>query len=222
MTARQKRPYASELRLRHAEQTRMRVVTAAADLFARRGYAAATMPMIAELAGVSTETVQAYGPKPRLLRAAVDLVSFGGGRDQPVIETEMGQQLLAARTPLEAAAAAAEILTAANQAAHGVWLAFTEAARHDDVIAAELQMLISSVRVQNEQVLAAWRQLGWLRDDAPFDELVDRATMIGAVELYDRYVRLGEGTVERYRELVVGLLMTSVLRVGHDQQGRPG
>ncbi len=212
MMSKQKRRYTSELRLRQAELTRTRIVGAAADLFARRGYAAATMPMIARLAGVSTETVQAYGPKAHLLRAAVDLVSFGGGRDQPVIETEMGQQLLAARTPLEAAVAAAEILATANRSAHGVWLAFMEAARHDDVIADELRALVSSIRAQNEQVLGAWRQLGWLRDDAPFNELVDRATMIGAVELYDRYVRLGEGTVERYRALVVGLFMSSVLR----------
>lgn len=212
MVSKPKRRYSSELRLQQAEQTRTRVVRAAADLFARWGYAAATMPMIAELAGVSTETVQVYGPKAHLLRAAVDLVSFGGGRDQPVIETEMGQQLFAARTPLEAAVAAAEILELANRSAHGVWLAFMEAARHDDAIADELHALIASIRAQNEQVLGAWQQLGWLRDDAPFDELVDRATMIGAVELYDRYVRLGEGTVERYRALLVGLFMASVLR----------
>lgn len=208
----QKRRYTSELRVRQAEETRARVVKAAADLFARRGYSAATLPMIAELAGVSTETVQAYGPKAQLLRAAVDYATSGGDRHTEVVGSEWTQHLLDARSPLETAVQVAEMLAYSNESAHGVWLAFVEAARHDDAIADELHTFISSIRAQGEVMLNAWRERGWLRDDAPFDQLVDRAVMIGAVELFDRYVRLGDGSIEGYRNLVVGLFMASVLR----------
>ncbi|MBB3035714.1 helix-turn-helix domain-containing protein [Hoyosella altamirensis] len=211
MSAKPTRPYTSRLRREQAEQTRVRVVQAAAELFGRSGYAATTLPKIAERAGVSTETVQNYGPKPELLRAAIDLVSFAGGRDQPVLETELGLQLLAARTPHEAAQVAAEVLTAVNQAGHGLWQAFAEAARHDAALAAELRALTASIREQNALVIRMWHAKGWLRDDTPLEELTDRTTLIGAVELYDRFVGQGGGTVDRYRALIAGLLAASVL-----------
>lgn len=214
MTAKPKRRYTSALRRQQAEQTRVRIVQAAADLFALSGYAATTLPMIAERAGVSTETVQNHGPKSQFLRAAIDLVSFAGGRDQPVLETDHGRRLLAASTPREAASAAAEVLTAVNRAGHGVWLAFVEAAHHDEGLAAELRELVDSIRRQNALMLGVWRTRGWLRDDVGFDDLVDRAAMLGAVELYDRFVRIGGGTVERYRELIAGLLAESVFAAG--------
>lgn len=214
MTAKPKRRYTSALRRQQAEQTRVRIVQAAAELFALSGYAATTLPMIAERAGVSTETVQNHGPKSQFLRAAIDLVSFAGGRDQPVLETDHGRRLLAASTPREAASAAAEVLTAVNRAGHGVWLAFVEAAHHDEGLAAELRELVDSIRRQNALMLGVWRTRGWLRDDVGFDDLVDRAAMLGAVELYDRFVRIGGGTVERYRELIAGLLAESLFAAG--------
>lgn len=211
MTSR-KRSYNSELRARQAEDTRRRVVRAAAQLFSERGYAATTMPRIAATAGVSTETVQSYGPKSNLLRAATDLMSFGGARDQPITETELGQPLLQARTPREAASAIAELLAQANKSVDGLWLAFLEAARHDPVIADELRALVESIRAQNEAVLRGWQPLGWLQPDVPLDELVNRAVLIGAVELYDRHVRLSGQTFESYRSLIEGLLLAAVLK----------
>lgn len=81
------RRYSSELRAKQAEATRDKVVSAAVGLFAERGYAASTMPEIARRAGVSTETVQANGPKLALLREAINLVSFGGTTDTDVRAT---------------------------------------------------------------------------------------------------------------------------------------
>jgi AcrR family transcriptional regulator len=51
------RAYRSELRQRQAEETRLRVVAAAAALFADLGYARTTLAKIAAAAGVSAETV---------------------------------------------------------------------------------------------------------------------------------------------------------------------
>ncbi len=76
----QTRRYRSELRRQQAEQTRERIVAAAAELFAAEGYARTTLAKIAAAAGVSTETVQTHGPKAALMVAAVEYVDVRGLR----------------------------------------------------------------------------------------------------------------------------------------------
>lgn len=68
-----KRPYRSDLRASQAAQTRVRVLTAAAAEFARRGYGGTSIPSIATAAGVSPETVKMQGSKHELLLAAFEL-----------------------------------------------------------------------------------------------------------------------------------------------------
>jgi AcrR family transcriptional regulator len=205
------RPYVSELRRQQAAATRERVVAAAAELFADRGYAATTMPAVARRAGVSTETVQNHGPKVELLRAAIAAASFGGRPGGPVVETELGRRLLSAATPAEAAAVSAEVLAVVNEGAHGVWMAFSEAARSDPRLESELRRLTAEVAEQNTAVLERWRQLGWLRTDLPFATLVTRSTAIGAIELWDRVVRLDRHSRDEYCELVAGLLLDALI-----------
>ncbi len=108
------RPYSSRLRAEQAAATRTRVVAAAAELFAARGYAGTSMPEIARQAGVSTETVQSHGPKSALLRDAIDAFAFGAERDADARDTELGARMLAARTGPEAAGIAADVLTQVN------------------------------------------------------------------------------------------------------------
>lgn len=71
------RPYRSTLRQEHAEQTRRRILEAAAEVFSSRGYASASLADIAAAAGVSVESVKVHGPKRALLLAAFEL-TFGG------------------------------------------------------------------------------------------------------------------------------------------------
>jgi AcrR family transcriptional regulator len=204
------RTYVSELRQQQATATRERVVGAAAELFAEKGYAGTTMPAIARRAGVSTETVQNHGPKVELLRAAIAAVTFGAGPGAAVVDTELGAQLLNASSPQEAARVSAEVLAAVNERAYGVWLAFSEAARSDPVLEAELRRLTGEVATQNEAVLEQWGRRGWLRTDLPISSLVLRAVAIGSVELWDRVVRLDGHGREEYQELVAGLLLDAL------------
>ena len=69
ITAKAARSYRSELRQQQAESTRLRILDAAAELFADAGYARTTLAKIAAAAGVSAETVQGQGPKAALLIA---------------------------------------------------------------------------------------------------------------------------------------------------------
>ncbi len=60
-----RRSYHSPLRKQEAANTRARVLDAAAELFGRDGYALTSMQAIAELAGVSVQTVNLAARTPR-------------------------------------------------------------------------------------------------------------------------------------------------------------
>src|SRR5688500_7404458 len=70
------RRYDSSLRSRQADETRRRIVEAAARLFVRDGYAATSIAAIAEEAGVAVPTVYAsLRSKAHILRAVVALAA---------------------------------------------------------------------------------------------------------------------------------------------------
>lgn len=205
------RRYSSELRAQQAAATRERVVGAAAALFAERGYSATTMPEIARRAGVSTETVQANGPKQALLRAAINASTFGGDDDTDASETELGAVMLSVSSGREAAAVTAGVLAGINASVHGLWLSFSEAARHDDEMADALRGLAARIRVQNTTMMSEWERRGYVRDDIPFADLVDRAVLVGSVELYDRAVRIDGMSPSAYTETLAALLSELLL-----------
>ncbi|MFT4166047.1 MAG: helix-turn-helix domain-containing protein [Microlunatus sp.] len=202
------RTYVSELRQEQAAATRERVIQAAAELFAEKGYAGTTMPAIARRARVSTETVQNHGPKVQLLRAAIAAVSFGGTPGAPVADTELGRQLVAdVDTPEAAARAGAEVIATVNQGSHGVWMAFSEASRSDPRLADELRTLTEEIAVQTGLTLQDWERRGWLRTDLSREALVQRTTMMASVELWDRVVRAEGRSRAEYVELLAGMLL---------------
>jgi AcrR family transcriptional regulator len=204
----QERPrrYTSRLREQQAAATRERIVRAAAELFAANGYAATSMPQIARAAEVSTETVQAHGPKIRLLHATIDALSFAAGDEGHILESERGAEFRAAHTPEEAAQISARILTAVNHNTHGLWLALSEAARSDENLAASFRTLTERMRSENLAVTRFWRKRGWLRPDVSDEELTRWSGVIVSVEVYDRVVRIEGATEDEYRTLIARLL----------------
>lgn len=73
-----KRQYASELRSRSADATKVRVLNAAKELFASHGIDGVTIARIAERAGVAVATVYAlYKSKEGILRALMRTALFG-------------------------------------------------------------------------------------------------------------------------------------------------
>lgn len=204
------RRYTSALRAQQAAETRLRVLDAARTLFSERGYTATTMPEIARRAGVSTETVQTHGPKIALLTAALDAFSFGAAEGTDARDTDRGRELLSARSAGEAARLTAEVLADVNAETQGLWLAFSEAARGDEGVAERFRSYVAGVRAQNAGLVQEWADRGYLRTDVPADELVDRAVLIGSVELYDRAVRLGGATRDGYVRTVAALFLDAL------------
>jgi AcrR family transcriptional regulator len=88
------RRYHAPRRIEQAAATRDAIITAAARLFAERGYAATTMAAIAEEARVTPKSVYALAEKPKLLLLAVDRAIVGDDEPVPVAERSQIQPLL--------------------------------------------------------------------------------------------------------------------------------
>ena len=79
-----RRPYDSSDRQQQAQRTRRSVIDSAHRLFLERGFAATTMPAVAQAAGVSVQTVyKAFGTKTGLAKAVFDVAMAGD--DEPVV-----------------------------------------------------------------------------------------------------------------------------------------
>lgn len=86
--ARPRRKYDGARRRQQAQETRARVVAAATRVFLERGYAGATIPLIASEAGVALQTVYRAAPsKADLLQSAV-LAAVAGGTDRSDVPVE--------------------------------------------------------------------------------------------------------------------------------------
>ncbi len=93
--SRKKRSYRSPRREEQARETRQRIVAAAERLFASHGYAATTLPSVAQEAGVSPATITvAFGTKPALLDALIKSTARGDEAPEPLAQRSWWQEML--------------------------------------------------------------------------------------------------------------------------------
>jgi AcrR family transcriptional regulator len=126
-----KRRYDSTRRAQQAAQTRADVVAAAIEVFSERGWTGTTLTAVAEVAGVSVETIRnGFGSKAGLLRAAMDSAVVGDVEPVPFVERPEFAAL--GQGPLdERIARGMALVTEIHGRSARVWLALVEAARAD-------------------------------------------------------------------------------------------
>jgi len=206
------RAYRSELRQRQAQETRLRVVAAAAELFAECGYARTTLAKIAAAAGVSVETVQAQGSKAALMIAGVEFAAFGITGDQSVLQLDVGRRFVA----ITDRDAAVDFIVAEQSAIHersaGATRALYGAAADDPELDGYLGELIAGVGRQVRRILEVCAERGWLRDDVAFDSLVETAVVLSSMETYLRMVHRDGWDLDAYRTWLRRMLGEAVLR----------
>ena len=190
----------------------MRVVAAAAALFAEHGYARTTLAKIAAEAGVSPETVQAHGPKAALMVAAVEYAAFGITGDQSVLDLELGQRFVAITDRDEAVDFLVAEQTEIHMRAARATLALIGGAAADPELDGYLAALVAGVGRQVRRMLEVARERGWVRDDIPFDELVETAAVISSIETYVRMVHRDGWSVDGYRVWLRRMLDEAILR----------
>jgi AcrR family transcriptional regulator len=193
------RTYRSQLRQQQAEQTRSRVVAAAAELFAADGYARTTLAKIAAAAGVSAETVQGQGPKAALLIAAAEFAGVGVSDEENILNLDVGRQLIAIDDAREALDFVVSVVTDVHTRTARLAPALFGGANSDPELDRYLDDFIAGINGQVRRVLDIFRDRGWLRDDVPFDELVETAAVVCSVETYLRITQRDGWSAEAYR-----------------------
>jgi AcrR family transcriptional regulator len=95
-----RRPYDASRRRVQARANRAAVLAAARRRFLDDGYAATTLGAVAAEAGVSVETIyKAFGNKPGLLKAVVDVAIVGDDEPVPMMDREFVQRNIAEPDP---------------------------------------------------------------------------------------------------------------------------
>lgn len=101
-SVKRRRCYDSSNRARQAQETRRRIVEAAALLFVRGGYSATSINAIAEQAGVAVPTVYAsLRSKANILRAVVELTVRGDDEAAPLVSRRRWQEIERQQDPRE-------------------------------------------------------------------------------------------------------------------------
>ena len=213
----QTRTYRSQLRQQQAEQTRSRVVAAAAELFAADGYARTTLAKIAAAAGVSAETVQGQGPKAALLIAAAEFVGVGVSDEENILNLDVGRQLIAIDDPREALDFVVSVVTDVHTRTAKLAPALFGGANSDPELDRYLDDFIAGINGQVRRVLDIFGNRGWLRDDVPFDELVETAAVVCSVETYLRITQRDGWSPDAYRAWCRRMLAETVFGGAADQ-----
>ncbi|KON73417.1 hypothetical protein M768_10775 [Cellulosimicrobium cellulans F16] len=192
------RAYTSDLRAEQAARTRERVVRAAAQELAERGYERTTLARVAERAGVSLETVKAHGPKRALLLAAFELTFAGSEGRESLGERPEGRSVAGTTDPEEFLDGLVALVAAANARVAGLWSAFTSAARSDEAVAAELDALLGRRRADLRASVDVLVAHGF-RPNTAREEAAEALSYLLAPEGWSHFVEGAGWSDERYR-----------------------
>ncbi|MDT5105107.1 MAG: hypothetical protein QOI25_2620 [Mycobacterium sp.] len=209
---REGRTYRSEWRQQQAEQTRSRVVAAAAELFANDGYARTTLAKIADAAGVSPETVQGHGPKAALMISAMQHAAFGVTGEEDILALDLGRRFLAIDDCDEAMDYLVAAQTDVHERSARVMMALIGAAASDPELDRYLDDVFAGINQQIRRILTVCGDRGWLRDDLSFDEMVETAAVLSSVDSYLRITERDGWSVTAYRAWSRRMLAETIVR----------
>ncbi|MGO9876773.1 MAG: TetR/AcrR family transcriptional regulator [Acidimicrobiia bacterium] len=170
--------YHSPLRARQAAQTREAIIGAAITLFAGRGWAATTLPMVASEAGTAVDTIYStFGSKSELLMAAVDVAIVGDDEAAPMVDRP-DFALLGKGRQHERLRAGVHFTLGVYERSVPILKALQEAAASDAAARARLRQYDDDRR----NVTAAGLTL--ILGDTPPDEIVDAMWALVSPEVF--------------------------------------
>jgi AcrR family transcriptional regulator len=219
VSAQPKRPYVSGLREAQARATRRAIVSAAAALFAERGYAATTIDAVAESAGVSRKTVfDSVGGKAALLKLAYDWSLAGDDEPVPMGDRPAIRQIATTSNPEEAlrlwVALGADIASRLAPISHVL-----EVAADVDAEARELQEHAEAERLFGAQsIVRHLDAIGGLAPRYSRRAAVDLCWLYTDPMLYQRLVVRRGWSARRYEALLLETLRSALL--DRDQDAR--
>lgn len=196
------------------QDTRRRLLDAAAQEFPVHGYAATTVARVAAAAGVSVQTLYlAWGSKRALLRGYMENALAGAvGSPADAVHRFTGL------SPLDRLVELANVTTEIAERAATGWRLYRDAAAVDPEIAAdwdELQMLRYQTISRALEPIPA----GALANGLTKARAVDTAWTIVSPESYDLLVRRRGYPLEDFRDWMVGTLTAALLHHGQHHLG---
>jgi AcrR family transcriptional regulator len=180
-----KREYDSSSRKMAASVTRQTIVEAARETFLEKGYAATTMPAIAQAAGVALDTVYAtVGKKPALFRLLIETAVSGSDGALPPEEREYVRAIRAETDAVKKLQIYAAALRRIQQQLAPLFRVLQGAAPLDPELGA-LWQSISERRAANMRVFAAdIAATGRLRPTLSVEKTADIIWSLNSPELY--------------------------------------
>ncbi len=206
------RAYSSPLRAAQAAETRRRILDAAAELFARDGYAATSLARLAEAAGVSLETVKANGPKSSLILAAFDQAftgEVGDAEAAPIHERDVGDRLRDIPTE-QLLEGWVEFIAGANERISRLWIALLDASMGDPAVAAGLERLQERRRSDFRASVAEFRSRGLARRAVDDEQLAAALLFLVSPSGYVQLVLDAGWSMAQYRAWLVDTIERTI------------
>jgi AcrR family transcriptional regulator len=204
------RRYRSERRLEQAEQTRQRVLDAAATLFEQRGFDGASIAAIAAKAGVSEETVYARFQNKRNLLGELVRRAVRGHDPRPVLEQDGPRAVAATTDQQEQLRLFASVIALRLERAAPIAAVVSGASRSDPELA-DLLSRLHTARLKNLATLVdALVANGPLR--VPADQAAETVWALTSPELHQLLVRVRGWTRGRYIDWLADSLDVLLLR----------
>lgn len=212
--ARPKRRYDSTRRQEQADRTRERIVRTAGEVFVERGYAGATIAVIAARAGVAVETVyRTASGKSGLLSAAVQAALAGGTAraELPREQRPAIRAVIEETDPRTRFLRYAEMITGVYRRAGPLLRVLDGAATSDEELAG-LRAALERQRWEGQrrfaQVLA---ESGALRPGLTTEKAADVIYTLQSPTVHDSMVLDRGWTPESYRDWLADLLARALL-----------
>jgi AcrR family transcriptional regulator len=204
-----RRPYSSPRRREQAEQTRVRVLDAAAELFVARGYDGTSITAVAEAADVSAETVYARFKSKRALLGQVVQRAVRGDDPRPVPEQDAPRAIAASADQEEQIRLFATDIASRLHRAAPVAAVVGAASRAEPELAT-LYARLHENRLENLGVLVdALRRNGLLRLDR--DAATDAVWALTSPELHQLLTRVRGWDQERYADWLADTVARALL-----------
>jgi AcrR family transcriptional regulator len=212
MTEGVKRAYGGSRRRASAEQTRRRIVEAAASLFLDRGYAATSIDAIAQAAAVSPATVyKVFGNKVAVVKAVGDAAAAGDHGPEPTADREWVRAAFSDPDPERALEAFVRGGVAILQRVAPV-IEMVTAAAHVEPELVSLAEGGDRGRRQNFRLFVSrLHERGQLRPGLTVEDATDAIYALQSPETYLALVRRRGWTVEHLIEWLIDQLGHAIL-----------
>jgi AcrR family transcriptional regulator len=207
-----RRPYRSAVREESARRTRHAVVTAAAELFTTRGYAATSLADVARAAGVARPTVfAAFGSKPALLARVLDEAISGDDEPVAVRDRPWFQPVWAATEPAAVLDAYAGVCVLIARRAAPVFEAVRRAADAAPEVAELWQRVLDNRVAGARMVLDHVVTVGDLRPGLDLGRAVDALWVLNDPSHHASLVGRRGWSEEEFRAWLSGQMRAALL-----------